>query len=166
MSHFNIALMETDDLIVQKIRGILDKNNIAYKYLEHEPTPTSEDAARVRGTKLEQGAKAMILKASKSNANFMVVLPGNLKLDVKKIRTYVGEEIIFESPDVIFEKYGLAIGGVPPFGNILGIEVLIDIKLFDNDEISFNCGKKTSSIIMKSSDYRKIVGGIEGNWTK
>ena len=157
--------METGDETVKKIRDLLDSRQVDYKYFEHESTPTSEDAARVRGTTPESGAKAIILK-TKSGKNLMVVLPGNLKLDSKKIRNYVHEDISFENPDVILEKFGIIIGGVPPYGNILGLETLVDSQLGNNEEIAFNCGKRTASIIMKFSDYLRTSEAKIGDWSK
>lgn len=158
--------MEQGDQIIKKIKELLDKNKIIYKYLEHEPTPTSEDAARVRATAPEIGAKAIILRTSKTKKNFMVVLPGILKIDSTKVKKYIKEDISFEDPKVILEKYGIIIGGVPPFGNILGLETLVDQKLGNNEDIAFNCGKRTASIIMKYKDYLKTSDAIEGDWSK
>lgn len=151
--------MNKGEEIILKIKQFLESFNISYKYMEHEPTPTSEDAARVRGTKPEEGAKAIILKLSKTNKNVMLVLPGNLKVNSKKVKQYLNEDISFENPDLILKNYGVIIGGVPPFGNLLGngIELLIDENLFLNENISFNCGKRTASITMKANDYKNII---------
>lgn len=162
--------VDKSDLVVQKIKEFLTSKNIQFEYLEHEPTPTSADSARVRGTKPEEGAKALIIRLSKTDINIMLVLPGNLKIDSKKVKAVVGKDFSFEDPAVIFERYGIMIGGVPPFGNLLEneIKMLIEEKLFLNDTISFNCGKKTASIIMKASDYKNIIKDIAtiGNFSK
>jgi nondiscriminating aspartyl-tRNA synthetase len=166
--------MNKDDLIIQQIKELLDKNNISYEYLEHEPTPTSEDSARVRGTKIEEGVKALILRTSKSKQNFMVILPGYAKMDSRKIKEYIGEDFSFENPEVILEKYGIIIGGVPPFWNLIN-EVnaiddygpfLVDSKIFNEARSTFNCGKRTCSIIMQSGDFKKVINGVDGNWSK
>src|SRR5438046_1000221 len=122
--------MDKSDQIVEKIKELLNQNNIAYKYIEHEPTPTSVDSARVRGTNESEGVKALILKTNKTNKNFMVILPGNRRLDSKKIKKYFNEDISFEKPEIIFEKYDVKVGGVPPLGNLFNLEVLIDKNIF------------------------------------
>jgi len=164
--------MKKDEIIVQKIKKLLDQNNIRYEYLEHRPTLTSEDAMKIRNNKSEEGAKALILKAKKSNKNFMVVLPGNLKIDSKAVNNFIGEDIEFEKPDIILIKYGLEIGGVPPFwdiiseGTIDNLESLIDDKLLTTEKLAFNCGKRTCSIIMKTEDFEKVVKGRWGKFSK
>lgn len=151
--------MDKGDEIILKIKLFLESFSIPYKYIEHESTPTSKDAARVRGTKPEEGAKAIILKLNKSLKNIMVVLPGNLKINSKKVKNIFKEDISFEDPYLILKEYGIIIGGVPPFGNLLGdgIEMLVDQNLFLNNNISFNCGKRTASITIKAEDYKKII---------
>lgn len=162
--------MDKGKQIAGDIKIFLISNSIKFEFIEHEPTPTSEDAARVRGTRPEEGAKAIILKVSKTQDNVMVVLPGNLKIDSKKIRNVINSEISFEDPQKILEKFGIIVGGVPPFGNLLGsgIKMLIDQKLFENINISFNCGVRTASITMTSKDYKKLVENhsIIGNFSK
>ena len=51
---------------------------------EHEPTPTSELAAKVRGVDLATGAKAMVLRSK--GTFFMCVLRASDKIDMKKLK--------------------------------------------------------------------------------
>jgi nondiscriminating aspartyl-tRNA synthetase len=153
--------MDKGNQISLEIQSLLSSKSIPFRYLEHEPTPTSEDSARVRGTALHEGAKALILKTSKSNQNYMVVLPGDLKIDTKKLREILGDSFSFENPEVIFEKYGLVIGGVPPFGFMFGIKTYYDMSILENENVSFNCGTQTKSIDMKVTDFKNAV---EGEW--
>lgn len=150
-------------MIKDTILNLLEQNNFEYKYMEHEETPTSEDSARVRGSKLEEGAKAIILKDKKTGTNYMVALSGHLKIDIHalekllKERTGTKVELTFENPDLILEKYGIRIGGIPPFGELLGIETFYDTKIFDNKVMDFNCGERTCSVEMKTEDYKKLI---------
>src|SRR3989338_4865683 len=54
----------------ENLRGaiihLLRKHNIRFEHLTHEPTPTSEDSARVRGVPMSIGIKAMILRGKHS----------------------------------------------------------------------------------------------------
>ena len=95
------------------IRLMKDKG-IEYKYLTHEHTPTSEDSARVRGTKLEEGVKSILLRGKNSKKNYQFNISSHQKLDMKAVADLVGEKCEFEDPAVILERFGLIIGGVPP----------------------------------------------------
>ena len=55
--------LEKYNAACKKIIDLLEKNSIDYKYFEHAPVRTSEEAAKVRSDySLSQGAKALIIR--------------------------------------------------------------------------------------------------------
>ena len=58
--------------IFDKLIKLLTDKSIEHKIMEHEPTLTSEDAAKVRGVTLASGAKAMLLKYEATKGSFLV----------------------------------------------------------------------------------------------
>lgn len=140
-----------------EIIRLLRNGDIEFKHLTHESTPTSEDSARVRGTRLEEGIKSIILKGKSTKKNYQVNLPSHLKLDMKAVSVELGEKCEFESPEVIKERFGLDIGGIPPFGTLLNLETIYDESIESNSKAAFNCGLLTESIIMNSKDLLKTV---------
>ena len=147
------------------ILDLLKSNNIEFKYLEHEEVKTSEESAKIRDTKLEQGAKALILKGKKSGNNIMVVLPAHKKANIEKIEQILSEKFEFESPDNILKKWGIQVGGVPPFGNLLNLPTYIDKEVLNNDIVVFNCGTRTSSIFMNPKDMVELIKGELGEYS-
>jgi len=152
--------------IRNEIIRLMKQGDIDFKHMVHEPTPTSEDSARIRGTSLIEGVKAIILRGKTTKKNYQMNVPSNLKLDMKAVAELVGEKCEFESPELIQERFGLAVGGVPPFGNLLNIDTFFDEKILENDRAAFNCGMQTESMIMKTSDLVKIVQPKLGHFTK
>ena len=167
-------------MIKDKILSLLETYGFEYKYLEHEETPTSQDSARVRGSRLEEGAKAIILKEKRSGENIMVVISGHLKINIKSVESKVRDyrkafdkdfhqkiELTFETPSVILERYGVMIGGIPPFGELMGVTTFYDRNIFNNEKMDFNCGERTCSIEMKTIDYKKIIDNSKiGEYSK
>lgn len=147
-------------LIVDKILKLLTDNNLAFRLEEHEPTPTSEDSAKVRGTSMQEGRKAMILKGRKSSKRIMIVIQSSNKIDMKKVKLYFKEDFEFEKPEVILQDFGIEIGGIPPLGNVLGLETYFDKQNLEEKTAAFNCGLKTKSIIMSIDDLIKAVNPI------
>ncbi len=145
--------------VFNEIKRILDYNKIGYKIFEHEPTPTSKDAARVRGTKEEQGAKAIILR---SEGEFVLcVLPGNERIELKKLRLIINKKSLsLATREEVLKVTNCVPGEVPPFGIIFKIKTFVDKSLLKNEEIAFNAGLMTKSIVMKTQDYLKIVNPI------
>ena len=144
----------------------LKQADFQFQHLTHEATPTSEDSARVRGTLLEEGVKAIILRGKTSSKNVQVLVPSHLKLDMKAISEAVGEKCEFESPETIEKRFGLKVGGVPPFGNLLNLEVLCDEAVLAQPRAAFNCGLQTESIVMNSADLPKLIEVRLGKFSK
>ena len=144
----------------------LRSKKIPFDHKTHEPTPTSEDSARVRGIRMEEGIKALILKGKTTKKNYQFNIPAHLKLDAKAASERIGEKCEFEDPAVILERFGLIIGGVPPFGNLLNIETFYDEEIGSHEWAAFNCGLPTESIILKASDLLSLVEPKMGRFTK
>lgn len=137
-----------------------------FQHLTHEPTPTSQDSARVRNTLLEEGVKSIIVRGKSSKKNFQFNIPSNLKLDMKACADAVGEKCEFEDPSVIQERYGLTVGGVPPFGNLLNLDNYFDDRILEHKRAAFNCGLPTESIIMQSKDLPSLAEAKLGRFGK
>ena len=74
--------------VFDRVNSLLKAHGIAFNVLRHEPVYTSEEAARVRGTLLASGAKALVCKGD--DAIVMFVLPADRKLDSHAVRRAKG----------------------------------------------------------------------------
>ncbi|MBU6446233.1 MAG: aspartate--tRNA(Asn) ligase, partial [Verrucomicrobia bacterium] len=86
--------------------------------------------------------------------------------DMKAVAEMVGEKCEFEDPAVIQERFGLQVGGVPPFGNLLNLDNYYDEEILKQERAAFNCGLLTESIIMKSKDLFALVDPKVGKFSK
>lgn len=152
--------------IRNEIIRLLKDHQIDFKHMVHEHTPTSEDSARVRNTKMHEGIKSLILRGKNSKKNYQLNIPSHLKLDMKAVTELLGEKCEFEEPEVIKERFGLIIGGVPPLGALLNLETFFDERIKENEVAAFNCGLPTESIIMKSADLIQQTQPKFGRFTK
>lgn len=142
--------------VYEKIIQLLDSHNIKYQALEHEPTPTCEDSARIRGTSSDQGAKALVCFADKRP--ILIVLPCSRKLDFKAFKKlFTINDLRFATPDEVKSLTSLEIGAIPPLGHIFNLPTYVDQTLGDNKTIAFNAGDRTKSVIMAYSDYVQIA---------
>lgn len=140
----------------KEIINLLKTNNIPYKETEHEPVYTSEQAAKVRGISISQGAKSLLLKCG--NDFVLVVLPGDCKLDSKKLKNLLKiKEVRFALPEEVKDKMGCEIGACYPFGNLIELPTYVDNSLSKQDVISFNPGLHTRSIEIKWRDFYSLV---------
>jgi len=145
--------------VLEDIKKLLDSNNIQYKLMTHPPLSTSEEAHRIRGTPLEAGSKALIFR---SEGKFlMLVISGDKKVDMKKLRHYLKTyRLTLATPEEVLEVTGCTIGSIPPFGNLFNIPVYVDKSLFRNETIYFNAGRHDTSMGMNIDDWDKVVKPI------
>lgn len=135
----------------------LREAGVAFEIIEHVPVRTSEEAARVRGTPLEAGAKALVVRADDRFVH--CVLPAHLKVDSARLRAIVGtRKLRFATSVELHELTGCAPGAVPPFGNLFGLPVLVDEALCRNERVAFNAGSNAVSIIMRCHDLLRLTG--------
>jgi prolyl-tRNA editing enzyme YbaK/EbsC (Cys-tRNA(Pro) deacylase) len=134
-----------------------------FETFEHEPVRTSEQASKIRtGYSIEQGAKALIVKGKypgPSEKFSMVVVPGNQRFDNEKVKRVLGtKEIRFATEEEVIKLTGGVLpGGVPPLGNLFGMEVIVDPALLENEKIIFNAGDRRVSIAMFAVDYQRLA---------
>jgi len=156
----------TETLVVfDRIRALLETNGVPYKILEHAPAFTSEEAARVRGTELSQAAKALVFRADRKP--MLMVVPGNRRVDTTAVKKAHGiKNLWFVSPEQVEELTGVKIGAVPPFGSLLGIPTYLDRRVTENDQIVFNAGSHTRSVLMSPHDLVALTDPIIGDYSK
>jgi Ala-tRNA(Pro) deacylase len=141
--------------VFERVEILLKQQGIAFQVLRHEPVYTSEEAARVRGTPLASGAKALICKGG--DAFVMFVVPADRKLDSHAVRRAKGwRKLRFATREEVMEMTGLAPGSIPPFGSLFSLLTLCDERLADNEVINFNAGDHSISVSMRYADYVQV----------
>lgn len=149
--------IEAWEEVFNRLVGMLKTNNVEYNVMEHKAVYDSEEAAKVRGTKLEQVAKSLVYNAG--HKYVMAVVSAAKSIDEKKLAKLVGvKDIKLATPREVYKLSGCTVGAVPPFGNLFGLETYVDSSFSKNKEIAFNAGSHTKSVIMKFKDYEKISG--------
>lgn len=140
------------DFIVE----LLNRNGVNYQYLAHAPVFTSEEAEKIRpGGQLKQGAKSLVMQADKQFILF--VLPGDQRADLDAIKKYLGvKKLSMASADSVFQKTGLKVGSIPPFGSSMGLKTYVHNLMSENEEIFFNAGRHDRTISVKYTDYARL----------
>jgi prolyl-tRNA editing enzyme YbaK/EbsC (Cys-tRNA(Pro) deacylase) len=144
-------------IVTARLIQWLTAADVPFQVLEHPPVRTSVEAAAVRGTPLEAGAKALVVRADDRPVH--VVLPANRRIDNARLRDVVGtRRLRFVTPDELGTLTGCVPGAVPPFGHLFGLEVLVDEELTRCDVIAFNAGSPAVSITMRGADFIRLAG--------
>jgi len=139
----------------QRLMARLDDANVEFTLFEHEPVYTSVEAARVRGTDLKSGAKALVLKSD--HGFVLAVIPADLELDGPALRKHLGSRRLrFANRDELLDLTGLTPGAVPPFGSLFGLSSVCDVRLGENEKINFNAASHERSVQITFADYNRI----------
>ena len=153
-----------DESTFNRIIALLAGKNI--NITEHNPVRTSEEAAVIRGTTLDSGAKAMLLN---DGIKFtLAVMSAGRKLDSKKFKKIIGSKSLkFATEEEVLNTTRCIPGAVPPFGSIFGISTYMDESLrTQGNSINFNAGLRTRSITMMLEDYLIVENPIISKFTK
>lgn len=153
------------EAVFNKIISLLKKGNFPYKEYTHPPVQTSLKAARVRGTRLEQGAKSLVMYAD--NKPVMAVISAAKKIDIEAFKqVFAFKNLRLATAQEVERLTGLPIGAVPPFGGFFNMATYVEKGLGENMEIAFNAGLCTRSLKMNYKDWLKIVKPKLGSFAR
>ena len=141
----------------KQIIEFLDKFKVKYRLIVHKPVFTSEEAALERGMSLKMGVKSLIFKLDKDEFK-LILVRGDRKADSKRLREILHvKNVRLASPEEVLKISGCEIGSVHPFGNLMKLEILMDKSILENEDVDFNIGQHTHSMLMKAKDLAKIL---------
>ena len=144
-------------MLSQKVTEFLRDHNIRYRIIEHPLSYTSQKTAEAAHISGKLVAKSVIIKVDGSMK--MVVLPANESLDLGQLMD------LFNTRDIALANENdflplfkdCEAGGIPPFGNLYGMEVYVRRDLTHDEIIAFNGGDHTELIRIAYRDYEKLV---------
>lgn len=136
-----------------EIKDLLDSKNISFRHITHDTIGRdSLSASKTRGTDISRGAKALVLE-TKDKKIFQVVISADLRLDLKKVKTVLGQKnVSLAHPDNVFALSDCVVGSVPPFGILWNIDVFVDESILKKEEVVFSAGTLEDSIFIKPQD--------------
>lgn len=158
-------------LISTDLANLLQAADIPFRAVEHAAEGSCEAVSALRGNELKQAAKAIVLSgkvSKKGRVYILAVLPADLKVNVDSLVRLYGDlgvkSMNFANADKATVLTGCVMGTVPPFrfaDNVAEgdkhLEMVVDPRLFDNDEIVFNACELTQSFFIAATDYKKWI---------
>lgn len=156
----------TEDTYTKLIK-FLDENKAQYRLIDHEPEGRTEIVSPMRGNKVSQAAKCIVVmvKITKKDKKYILaVVPGDAKVDLNKIKSrFTGIYVSFATPEIAEELAGSVSGTVLPFSFNPKLELIVDPKLLENEEIFFNAARLDRSMALKTSDYIRLTNPRKEN---
>lgn len=144
-----------------RLVSLLDENNARYRVVEHISAGRSAEAAKARGTLIEQGAKALVchVKGNGIKQHVLAVLPAHRKANLSLLAQGInGSRASLASPDEVMNLTQCVFGAIPPFSFHPQLKLIADPMLFKlMPEMVFNAGSLERSIILNVADYQRIA---------
>ena len=147
--------------IHEQLRALLDQQRATYRVIEHESEGRTEVIAKIRGNRIEQSIKSIVVQVRlnrRENIYCLANVPGDCRIDFKGIKAHFNaDSVAFASREKAQELTGCVIGAIPPFSFNVQLQVLADPLIEENEDVVFNAGRLDRSIFMKLEDYMRIA---------
>ncbi|EOW6700751.1 YbaK/prolyl-tRNA synthetase associated domain-containing protein [Cronobacter malonaticus] len=147
--------------IHQQLVDLLTHGQAQFRVMEHEAMGKCEAVSEIRGTRLSQGAKALVCKIKGNGVKQVVlaVLGADLQADLAQLAHHLGgTKASLASPAEVDALTRCVFGAIPPFSFHPELKLVADPLLFErHDDIAFNAGLLEKSIIMDTADYLRLA---------
>lgn len=147
--------------IHEQLCALLDKEGALYRVIEHEAEGRTELIAQIRGNRIEQSIKSIVVQvrlSKKENIYCLANVPGHCRVDLNAIKKHFSADSIgIAQREKAQALTGCVIGAIPPFSFTDQLQVLADPLIQENEEVVFNAGRLDRSIFMNLADYIRIA---------
>jgi len=149
----------------KRVLALLDAQRLSYQRLSHTHVTDSASAAQARGTALEIGVKALLIKAS--GQFYMLTMAADRQLKSGQVRRLLGtQKLRFATAEELLALAGVEKGALPPIGRLFDIPQFVDRSVLANQQVAFTCGAHTSSILMQTADLLRVIDYQIGDFTQ
>ena len=141
----------------ERLIALFRANTSPFRMVEHPPEGRTEVVTQIRGNRLGQAAKAMVVmvKLGKKDRQYLLcVVPGDCRIDLDVVKKLGGgTHAMFAPPAVAEQLTGCVVGAIPPVSFDTSLTLVVDPRLLENEEIVFNAGRLDRSIFIDPCAY-------------
>jgi len=142
--------------IPTKLTEFLDHSKVRYEVLHHPEAFTAQELAAIEHVKGKQHAKVVMVKSG--DALLMSVLPADHRVDLEKLNKLTGQQTALATEADFKGLFpDCAVGAMPPFGSLYGVETYVDQSLAANDMIVFEAGTHSDAVKMRYGDFARVA---------
>ncbi len=127
-----------------------------------EGTHTAEDAARAIGCEVAQIVKSLVFLAAGDPV--VVLVSGSDRVDETKLAAVLGAYSARRATaNEAREATGFVVGGVPPFGHVSAVPVVVDDALLRHDTVWAAAGVPDAVFPIAPADLVRLSGATEAD---
>lgn len=142
--------------VTERLKEFLDKNNVPYEVLRHDPAFTAQQLAASLHVPGRNFLKAVVVKLDGAPA--LTVLPAPLRINFKQLAAAAGAKKCQLATEAEFRQLfpDCEVGAMPPFGSLYNLPTYADESLTADREIVFNAGTHAEAIRMGYADFARL----------
>ncbi len=149
---------------------LLDKLPVAYELVEHGAVYTIEEAEAEPALNGRTEIKNLFIQDDKGKRQYLVMMPGNKRLDMKRLANDLGEKKVrFCSEEKVQRMLGVKPGSVSLFCCMneasAHVKIVVDEEILSQKEIGMHPIVNTSTVFVSPNDFRKIIGELKQEHT-
>jgi len=138
----------------------LTSENVWHRFIDKPETVHTADASRASGVELQRLTKNLVLSMGKGKY-CLVIVPGNAKIDLKKVAKLVGVSNVSLVPfDQAESISGYPPGGTPSVFHKSKLEVVIDASLMDHETLFCGGGTRDKILELKVKDVIRLNNAV------
>jgi len=100
----------------------------------------------------------MVKVGKKVTRYVLAVVPGDMRVDLNAVKALLGGTYIsFASTEIAERLAGSVTGTVLPFAFNAELELIVDPRLLENDELYFNAARLDRSLALNTRDYTALA---------
>lgn len=142
---------------------MLNGLGITFELVEHEAVYTIAEAEQVLPGRTE--IKNLFVQDDKGKRQYLVIVPGQKRLDLKRLADDLGEKKIrFCNAEKVVTMLGVQPGSVTIFcclnPNSSHVEIVFDEELFSEKEVGFHPIVNTATVFIDPADVHIILAAL------
>jgi Ala-tRNA(Pro) deacylase len=139
----------------KKLKELFDRAKISYEVHNRPLASTTQKIARHGAD--ERMAKVVMLAVDGDLA--MSVVVGNQRVHLPTVCASLGaREALLVDEEAFASRFSdCEIGALPPFGNLFGLPVYLDLAVAEHDELYFSAGNHAQTVRIHYRDYERLV---------
>jgi Ala-tRNA(Pro) deacylase len=149
-----------------KLKLWLEQNEISYVLHTHPAVFTVPEARIHCGHIPGMHCKNLLLQDKRHGQLYLVTIPSDKRLDLKKFRTQIGaSKIRFGSEEVLQEYLGLTKGSVSPIGLVNDtthqVIYLVAPEVWDCPKVNFHPNINSETLVLTRETFHGIIQACE-----
>ncbi len=135
----------------------LDKSGAKYEITEHKPAFSAQRMAAEEHEPGKYVAKPVLVKADEKF--ILCILSACSKIDLAALKAQLGAESLelATEDDIAGIFTDCELGAEPPFGNLYGLDTVMDRDLEKGGHIIFQAGSHDKAVRMSIEDYKRLA---------